>query len=62
MKYEKLYFNELMTIIYNLKYDLNETNENIINTLKYECDENIIKNFIQILEQKNKFIDYIAAC
>ena len=62
MKYEKLYFNVLMTIIYNLKYQLNETNENIINTLKYECNENIIKNFIQILEQKNKFIDYIAAC
>ena len=52
MKYEKLYFNVLMTIIYNLKYQLNETNENIINTLKYECNENIIKNFIQILEQK----------
>ena len=62
MKYEKLYFNVLMTIIYNLKYQLNETNENIINTLKYECNENIIKNFIQNLEQKNKFIDYIAAC
>ena len=56
---EKLYYNELINIIHGLKYELNKPNIYIYEILKNECDNNIISNLINTLEETN---NYTAAC